>query len=203
MTRLCAALCASMLLLIALPVLLAIAFIALISREHPLFIQERVGRHGAKFNIIKFRTLTHNESAEPHWRSSLFSMTARTLRRTRLDEIPQLINIIRGEMSFVGPRPLTMIDYLSMPGHRGSRLNALPGLTGLAQVRGGSLLTPREKLELDLVYLENRSTWMDLSIMFGTVRSVLFGDSYAISPSGASRGTTTPARLRGALSDAV
>ena len=97
----------------------------------------------------------------------------RLVRRTRLDELPQLYNIISGDMSLIGPRPLLPKDQ---PKGTSARLAIAPGITGWAQVNGGDLLTPDEKLALDLWYVNQASVWLDLKIIYLTVLTVLYGD---------------------------
>jgi lipopolysaccharide/colanic/teichoic acid biosynthesis glycosyltransferase len=138
-----------------------------------LFWQQRFGRHGKVFSVYKFRTMRddgdHLSDAE---RTSSIGLI---LRLTRLDELPQLWNILIGDMSFIGPRPLLPIDQ---PEEISQRLAARPGLSGWAQVNGGRLVTPEEKRALDLWYIAHASLWLDIRIALMTVSVLLHGDIY-------------------------
>ncbi len=156
-----------------------IAILVLVAVGRPiLFTQERSGRNGRTFRIIKFRTMT--DARDRH--GALLPDSRRTprlgklLRRTRVDELPELLNILRGEMAWVGPRPLLPATVESF-GDAGLRRGSVaPGLTGWAQVNGNTLLTPQEKLQLDLWYVQRRSAGLDLRILLGTLLVVLFGE---------------------------
>ncbi|MBN8217191.1 MAG: sugar transferase [Spirochaetes bacterium] len=149
------------------------------SKGPGIFAQARVGRYERPFRIFKFRTMyvedEHNlsqaKSGDPR-----ITPLGRFLRRTRLDELPQLVNIIRGEMSFIGPRPLIAkeVDAFkkSVPGF-GERFIALPGLSGLAQVHGDYHTGPVEKLKYDLWYCYHYHPWLDVTILLRTVKTVL------------------------------
>ncbi len=164
------------LIVLALPVMLAVAVAILVSLGRPvLFWQERPGRGGALLAMCKFRTMRIAADAlEPRW-SDDRRQTAltRILRQLRLDELPQLVHILTGEMSLIGPRPLLPEDQ---PAHCDRRLQIAPGITGWAQVNGGDLLTPEEKLALDLWYVRHASLWFDLGIIWRTMLVMLFGD---------------------------
>jgi len=165
---------------------LIIAISIMLDSEGPVFfIQERVGQNGKPFKLIKFRTMHNNsESNGPQFAEENDSRVTRVgkfLRKTRLDELPQLINVIRGDMSFVGPRPEQIpfarqfeekIPYYNL------RYSLKPGLTGWAQINRGytsGLDDTREKLEYDLFYLRYESPWLDLLILFKTLNIVLTG----------------------------
>ena len=125
--------------------------------------------------LIKFRTMLDARSANGQLLPDNERMTSigHFLRSSSLDELPTLINVIRGDMSLVGPRPLLM-EYLPLYSERqNQRHDVRPGLTGWAQVNGRNLLSWPEKLELDVWYVENRSFWLDLKILFMTVGKVL------------------------------
>lgn len=161
------------------PLLLVLAIAIRCTLGSPvLFLQRRAGKGGKPFTIVKFRTMTDARGAD----GELLPDAERTprfgrfLRRTRFDELPELWNIMRGEMAFIGPRPLFPETVANM-GERGRmRGKMLPGLTGWAQVNGNAFLPNEEKLELDLWYVENRSFGVDLTIVARTVLVVLFGD---------------------------
>ncbi len=165
--------------------LLPMAFIALLiccsTKGHALYRQERLGLNGKKFNVIKFRTMyTDAEKNGAQWSAGdadvRITRVGRFLRKTRLDELPQLWCILKGEMSLVGPRPEREIFYNEFEkyihGFR-ERLKVKPGLTGLAQVNGGYHLKPEEKIVYDVEYIKKRSIGLDIKIMFATVRVVV------------------------------
>ncbi|MGG2025521.1 exopolysaccharide biosynthesis polyprenyl glycosylphosphotransferase [Gottfriedia sp. S16(2024)] len=175
---------ASLAFVISLPFVLF--FIALIKIDSPgpaLFIQERVGLNGKIFNIYKLRTMRMDaEINGPQWASTddpRITKLGHFLRKTRIDELPQFVNVLRGDMSLVGPRPeraffLVKFNH-EVPGFT-NRLTVKPGLTGWAQVNGGYELTPKEKLVLDLHYIEHQSIILDIRIMFKTIKVVLTGE---------------------------
>jgi len=175
----------SLVLLVVLsPVLLLAALAIVLSDGTPvLFKQERVGRHLEPFDVYKLRTMVKDaekltgpvlaEEEDPR-----ITGVGAFLRRYRIDELPQLFNILRGEMSFVGPRPERMFfveEYLEqIPGYR-ERFNVKPGVTGLAQVSGGYATTPERKLKYDLIYMFHQDFAMDVQIVAETLRVVLTG----------------------------
>jgi lipopolysaccharide/colanic/teichoic acid biosynthesis glycosyltransferase len=134
-----------------------------------LFRQERPGRHGAPFTILKFRTMRAGDGPDAERLTAL----GRRLRSTSLDELPELWNVLRGDMSLVGPRPLLM-EYLDLYTPRQARRHEVrPGLTGLAQVAGRNLVHWEERFELDVQYVDTRTLALDLRIIGRTVASVL------------------------------
>jgi sugar transferase (PEP-CTERM system associated) len=174
----------SILLLLVSPLLPLIALAIFIESGRPVFFrQKRVGHRGHEFELLKFRSMVQDaEKDGPQWatlQDSRVTEVGRTLRKTRLDEIPQLFNVFRGEMSLVGPRPERRvfcelleekIPFFNL------RHSVRPGLTGWAQVRfryGASLDDAKGKLELDLFYLKNLSLLVDIAILFETVKVVL------------------------------
>ncbi|MBS0633006.1 MAG: sugar transferase [Verrucomicrobia bacterium] len=141
-----------------------------------LFRQKRPGYQGEIFELIKFRSMTSECGPDGKLLPDEVRLTAfgRWLRATSLDELPELLNILRGEMSLVGPRPL-LIAYLPRYSARQARRHEVrPGLTGLAQVMGRNALSWEEKFEWDVTYVEQQSLWLDLKILFLTVKTVLF-----------------------------
>jgi len=174
-------------LLVAPVVLPAVAVVAVVikltSKGPVIFAQERVGRYGKKFNVFKFRTMVHGAEAEtgPVLSTgnddSRLTRIGRYLRMFRIDEIPQLWNVVRGEMSLVGPRPErpVFVDSFvrSVPCYS-QRHNVRPGITGLAQVCGGYHTDARDKLRFDLIYVSHRSLRMDIAILVRTVLVVCF-----------------------------
>jgi lipopolysaccharide/colanic/teichoic acid biosynthesis glycosyltransferase len=183
--------------LLALPVLLPVGilislFIKLVSPGPAFFRQQRVGIRGKKFMCLKFRTMKVNADTSVHQAhlKSLMSSNQPTrkldcagdkrlifggvfLRSLGVDELPQLINILRGEMSLVGPRPCTPYEYdLYLPRHK-IRCEAPPGLTGLWQISGKNKTTFEEQIDLDLYYVKHKSLWFDVKIIFLTVPAIL------------------------------
>jgi exopolysaccharide biosynthesis polyprenyl glycosylphosphotransferase len=172
------------LLVLASPVLLVTVFIMVASMGLPvLFRQERVGKDLRPFNVLKLRTMVKDaeKASGPVLATQddpRITPVGRALRTFRIDELPQLFNILRGDMSFVGPRPERQFfveQYLrDIPGYR-ERYRIKPGVTGLAQVSGGYATTPERKLKYDLIYMYHQSLLMDVQIMFETLRVVLTG----------------------------
>jgi lipopolysaccharide/colanic/teichoic acid biosynthesis glycosyltransferase len=138
-----------------------------------VFWQQRVGRNGAPLHLYKFRTLhtLFDRQTKERREAQQPSPIGRFLQRTRLDELPQLWNILSGDMSLVGPRPLLPIDQ---PIDFAVRLTVRPGLTGWAQVCGGKLISPDEKRALDEWYIRHASLWRDVNIVVRTMRMLLF-----------------------------
>lgn len=143
-----------------------------------LFRQVRPGLHGKPFEMIKFRTMKDaaDEQGNPLPDSERLTAFGQMLRSTSLDEMPELWNVIKGDMSIVGPRPLLM-EYLPLyNAEQAKRHNVRPGMTGHAQVNGRNAISWEEKFKLDTWYVENQSIWLDFKIMFKTVRKVLAKD---------------------------
>ena len=140
-----------------------------------IFRQVRPGLHGRPFEMIKFRTMTDERDAEGNLlpNEQRLPKFGKMLRATSLDEMPELWNVIKGDMSIVGPRPLLM-DYLPLYNEeQAKRHNVRPGMTGYAQVNGRNSISWEEKFKLDTWYIENQSIWLDFKIMFQTVKKVL------------------------------
>ncbi|MFJ3305930.1 sugar transferase [Streptomyces sp. NPDC086549] len=141
-----------------------------------LFRQQRVGRDGRLFVLLKLRTMRNvpGGSATPSGADAArVTAVGRVLRRTSLDELPQLVNVLRGEMSLVGPRPTLPYQVRRYTDRQQQRLRATPGLTGLAQVHGRQQLSWPERIEWDLRYVFHQSFWLDLAILCLTVWTVL------------------------------
>ncbi len=147
------------------------------------YTQERLGKRGKVFKIYKLRSMVSNaEENGAQWakkNDSRITKVGSFIRKTRIDEIPQLFNVLKGDMSIIGPRPerpiFTEKFNKEIPGFI-NRLQVKPGITGWAQVNGGYEITPKEKQELDMYYIENRSFKLDLLIIFKTIKVVLTGD---------------------------
>ncbi|MFJ7817593.1 UDP-phosphate N-acetylgalactosaminyl-1-phosphate transferase [Bacillus toyonensis] len=163
--------------------LLFVLAIKLESNGPAFFLQERVGLNGRVFNIIKLRSMYIDaEKNGAQWarkNDSRITKIGAFIRRTRIDEIPQLINMLKGDMSFVGPRPerpiFTEQFNKEIPGFK-NRIVVKPGITGWAQVNGGYDISPKEKLEFDIYYIKNLSLFMDVKIIFKTIKIVFTGE---------------------------
>lgn len=143
-----------------------------------LFRQVRPGLHGKPFEMIKFRTMKDavDEQGNPLPDSERLTPFGQMLRSTSLDEMPELWNVIKGDMSIVGPRPLLM-EYLPLYSpEQAKRHNVRPGMTGHAQVNGRNAIGWDEKFKLDTWYVENQSVWLDFKIMLKTVKKVIAKD---------------------------
>lgn len=159
-----------------------IALLALLIRRKlgtpVLFRQARPGLNGTQFEMIKFRTMTDARDAMGDMRSDAERLTSfgQFLRSTSLDELPELWNVLKGEMSLVGPRPLLM-EYLPLYSQEQARRHDVrPGITGWAQVNGRNALSWNDKFKLDVWYVDNQSFWLDIKILFLTVKKVLIRD---------------------------
>ena len=165
-------------LLIFLPLLLLIAIINMLFLKGKIFfIQDRSGYKGKVFKIIKFKTMNDNTDRKGGLLTDGERLTAfgRFLRSSSLDELPTLWNILLGHMSLVGPRPL-LVKYLDRyDDNQLRRLEAKPGLTGLAQVNGRNSISWEKKFEYDVWYIDNRSLKLDLKIIFKTIGQVIRG----------------------------
>ncbi|WP_333841058.1 TIGR03013 family XrtA/PEP-CTERM system glycosyltransferase [Pelomicrobium sp.] len=179
---------AGLLLVVAAPVMVLAAIAIFLESGRPVvFKQERVGAGGRTFNLLKFRSMRQDAEADgkPRWaaeKDDRVTRVGRFIRRTRIDELPQLINVLKGDMSFVGPRPerpYFMAELTEKIPFYGVRHSVKPGITGWAQVRycyGSSVQDARKKLQFDLYYVKNHSLLLDLVILFETVRVVLLGE---------------------------
>ncbi len=188
--------------LLALPVMLPLVIlcalaICLDSPGPAIFVQERVGKGGRRFRMYKFRTMHHNLDKSTHkafmrafvngqigrngtgkktfkpFNESQVTRVGRILRKTSLDELPQLINVLKGEMTIVGPRPNVPWEVEEYRGWHKERLEVLPGITGLAQVRGRSGISFDTIVKYDIEYIEKQSLESDLKILWWTVMSVV------------------------------
>ena len=175
-----------MLLVLLAPVFLAVAMaIRLAGPGLVIFRQRRPGLHGKPFTVLKFRTMTDARDAEGRLLPDAQRLTrlGRFLRSSSLDELPQLWNVLKGEMSLIGPRPL-LIRYLPYYSQRErKRFDMRPGMTGLAQVRGRNNLSWDERLALDTEYVERYSLALDLEILLLTPLKVLRRENVQVAPS--------------------
>jgi len=149
--------------------------IKLTSKGPVFFRQARVGMNGASFDVVKFRTMVIGDNPVfPD--ATRITSAGRWLRRFSVDELPQLLNVARGEMSIVGPRPTLRYQVDRYDEHQRLRLCVRPGLTGLAQVSGRNSLTWPQRIEYDIQYVQTQSLWTDLGILMATIRAVVGGE---------------------------
>jgi undecaprenyl phosphate N,N'-diacetylbacillosamine 1-phosphate transferase len=161
--------------ILLLPFFLLVTILLLIVNEgRVFFVQLRPGKHGLPFKIIKFKTMNDKRSAIGALLPDADRLTAvgKLIRKTSLDEIPQLLNVIKGDMSLIGPRPLLM-EYISLYCEKQSRRHEVkPGITGWAQVNGRNAITWEQKFEYDVWYVDNISFKLDMRILYMTVIKV-------------------------------
>lgn len=165
---------AIVLLIVMAPLLLLISLIILIAMGRPIFFtQLRTGLQARPFKIIKFRTMTVTDGPEIDGDDSRLTFVGKWLRKFSIDEWPQLLNIIKGDLSFVGPRPLLMHNLKNYTPEQNRRHLVKPGITGWAQINGRNSITLEDKLKLDVWYVDNRSLWLDLKIILITLFVVM------------------------------
>jgi exopolysaccharide production protein ExoY len=186
---------AVLILIVASPFFLALALLVAMDGGPVIYRHKRIGRDGRLFDCYKFRTmivgahdlfdefLAFHPSVVAEWQEAQkldldprVTSTGRFLRRTSLDEMPQLLNVIRGEMSLVGPRPVTQPELQRYGAHAREYLTVHPGLTGLWQVSGRNRLSYAERVALDVRYIQTRSIWFDFVILLRTIVVLLRGD---------------------------
>lgn len=164
-------------------VIITCIFVVLETEGSPIYCQNRLGKDGKEFILYKIRSMGVNAEkiSGPKWADSndkRVTKVGKFIRKTRIDELPQLINILKGDMSIVGPRPerpiFTEKFNEEIPAFK-DRLKVVPGLTGLAQINGGYDITPKNKLQWDLKYIKKRGLWLDLKIIFKTALIVVSG----------------------------
>jgi lipopolysaccharide/colanic/teichoic acid biosynthesis glycosyltransferase len=162
-----------------LPILVVVAMLVRLKLGAPLFFrQKRPGLDGGTFEMIKFRSMTNERDKDGHLLPDTIRLTefGKFLRSTSLDEFPGLWCVLKGEMSLVGPRPL-LIEYLPLYSIRQARRHeARPGITGWAQVSGRNTLSWEEKFNLDVWYVDNQSIWLDIKILWLTIKRVIVRD---------------------------
>ncbi len=179
-------------LIICLPIFVIIGIIIKIDSKGPIFFKhKRIGKHGKKIEIYKFRTMIDNaeeamknftEEQKKEFAENFklendprVTRVGKLLRKTSLDELPQIINILKGEMSIIGPRPIVKSELEKYGNNQGKFLSVAPGLTGYWAANGRSDVSYEERMALELYYVENRSLILDLKIFFKTILSVLKG----------------------------
>ena len=188
------------LLVLSAPVLgLACVAIRAETRGSPIYRQRRVGRNGAQFDLLKLRTMVSGaermgaglavDEGDPR-----ITRVGALVRRLSLDELPNLVNVLRGEMSLVGPRPTVQVQVSQYTERQLGRLSVEPGITGWAQVKGRAALPWHERIELDLWYIEHWSLWLDLRILAETVRLLATGQGLYRGPTGGWRPPPGPRR---------
>lgn len=158
----------------------AMLAIRLESPGHPIYRQRRVGRDGAPFDMLKLRTMVSGAERigaglAVNDGDTRITRIGALLRRTSVDEVPNLVNVLRGEMSIIGPRPTVPVQVAQYTPRQRGRLAVKPGITGWAQVNGRAALPWPERIELDLWYVEHRTLALDLKIMWMTVRMLVSG----------------------------
>lgn len=177
--------------------LLLIGLLLITNHGKPFFLQKRPGMHEKLFSIIKFKTMTDREDEFGHLLPDAERMTKLGLfvRKMSLDEIPQLLNVLKGDMSLIGPRPL-LVEYLPLYNEEQKRRHDVkPGITGWAQVNGRNAISWEDKFKLDIWYVDNQSLWLDAKILFLTVKKVLIKDGIS------GKGEVTMSKFTGSRDD--
>lgn len=165
-----------------LPLWLLIALLIAVTSPGPVFfLQDRPGKDKKIFKVYKFRTMRPGsekmvKGVEVMKDDDRVTAVGRFLRRSKLDEIPQCLNVLKGEMSLIGPRPERVASLADYDEEISKRLNMLPGMTGLAQVSGNIYLDLQERYKLDVYYVEHFSLWLDIRILLRTIGVVLLGE---------------------------
>lgn len=170
---------------LCIPFILIISIAIKLDSKGPIFFkQERTGYKGKNFMLYKFRSMSLDNDVHNFKEKNKLTKVGKFIRKTSLDEIPQLFNILRGEMSFIGPRPW-ITDYAKyFTKEQMRRLDVLPGITGLAQASGRNAITVLDKINYDIEYVNNLSFLMDIKVIFLTVREVLKKDEVDITKEG-------------------
>ena len=167
----------STLLVVLSPILLVTSIAIKLDSKGPIiFKQERIGKDGKIFNIYKFRSMSANNNASDLSVPDKYTGIGKFIRKTSIDELPQLINIIKGDMTFIGPRPWTPMYYENMTEEQKHRYDVLPGITGLAQVNGRNCASVIDRINYDLEYVNNYSLKSDMEIVFKTFSVLLCKD---------------------------
>lgn len=171
--------CGFFIFLLLIPILIILSLFVFFSMGNPIFFkQERIGKNNKPFIMYKFRTMREPKKGENRLLSDADRVTkvGAFLRKTSLDELPEIINVIKGEMSLVGPRPLLDLHLELFSEEQLKRHDVKPGMTGLAQVMGRQSLSFTQRTDLDVKYVENLSLWLDIKIIVKTVLVVLGAD---------------------------
>ncbi|MBT9189024.1 sugar transferase [Zobellia russellii] len=166
-------------LMVAGPIIVfVIVFLAVSNQGDVFFVQKRPGKNEKIFKIFKFKTMNDKKDENGNFLPDEVRLTpiGRFIRKTSLDELPQLLNVLKGEMSLIGPRPL-LVSYLPLYNDMQKKRHLVrPGITGWAQVNGRNAISWDKKFEYDVWYVENRSFWLDLKIVFLTIQKVIKSD---------------------------
>ncbi|MDP6401060.1 MAG: sugar transferase [Candidatus Marinimicrobia bacterium] len=158
------------------PILLIIMVLSLLFQGYPiLFFHERLGINGAPFTMVKFRTMATGQSISASHDITRLTKWGKFLRRTSIDEFPVLINVIKGDMSLVGPRPLPQKYFSRFNAFQKKRFQVKPGITGLAQIKGRNQLSWEERFEFDVQYVNDHSFFLDIKIILITILLVFKG----------------------------
>ncbi len=188
-------------LIVFLPVWVTVVILIKVTSKGPIFfLQNRPGQHKKIFKVYKFRTMKPGSEKMVKGQEVLkddnrITSIGKFLRRSKIDEIPQILNVLKGEMSLVGPRPERIASLEEYDDEVSKRLNMKPGMTGLAQVSGNIYLDLQDRYKFDVFYVEHYSLWLDIKIIFRTVGVVLFGedryvDNCLVELNSAQRGTS-------------
>ncbi len=172
------------LIVFAIPMLLIAVAIKLDSKGPVFFKQKRTGKNGKEFNLYKFRSMTVDNDVLNFKSENKLTKVGKFIRKTSLDEISQVFNIIKGDMSWIGPRPWIPSYYENFTEEQKRRVEVLPGLTGLAQAKGRNNLSIFDKIKYDIEYVDNISLKMDIKIIFLTIKSVLSKEGAELSKMG-------------------
>lgn len=166
------------------PILLIVTVAIKLETKGPaIFKQTRSGKNNQNFTLYKFRSMTANNNVYDRSVEDHVTKVGKIIRKTSIDELPQLFNIIKGEMSFIGPRPW-IVDYAKFfTKHQMRRLEVLPGITGLAQCSGRNNLGIKDRIDIDVTYVDNVSLKMDVIIVFKTIKCILKGEGFSSSKS--------------------
>lgn len=168
--------------IVFIPIWIVVAILIKATSPGPVFfLQDRPGYHKKIFKVYKFRTMKLGsekmvKGQEVMKDDDRVTSVGKFLRRSKMDELPQILNVLKGEMSLIGPRPERVASLEDYDDEISKRLNMLPGMTGLAQVSGNIYLSLADRYKLDVYYVEHFSLWLDIKILFRTVGVVLFGE---------------------------
>lgn len=173
-----------LLIIMFIPMILIAIAIKLESDGSILFKQERTGKDGKPFNLYKFRSMAKENDVHNFKEQDKITKVGKFIRKTSLDELPQIFNILKGEMSFIGPRPWITNYYANFTEEQKRRVEVTPGLTGLAQCKGRNGISIFDKIKYDIEYVDNMSFIIDLRIVFLTIKCVLSKTGAELSKSG-------------------
>ena len=170
--------------ILAIPMLLIGIIIRIESPGPAIFKQLRTGKNGKNFYVYKFRSMASDNDVYNLEETNKVTKFGAFIRKTSLDELPQLFNVLKGQMSFIGPRPWIVDYYNNFTDYQKRRVEVTPGITGLAQATGRNNLTIFEKIDYDIEYVNNYSLKMDLKVIFLTIKTVISKEGAEISKSG-------------------